>query len=372
MKPKSMLLFLVAAGFGLVAMLGVMQALEAKPEKEPEVDVLVATVKIPPGVSLDESNTAFRTLPISAVPQGAIRDRELTAGKALFSYAAVDDVITEAKISENAFSPSTAIPAGMRAETIRVDAAMSHSGLLRPGDRVDVVCTYRNTQNNRQVTKTKVILEYVEVFASDNRRSTADSEGDAIAKHVTLLVTPEQAVLVNLTRQRGTLSLTLRSKLDDAVVNVAAVTDDILEDGKTEHAEREPKSEPVRVVNVEPTPDAVPEPAEPVIPTWHMTIYSGDSVEDVEVVDDDAMRAMGLDADARRRARTATRRSLSPVAAPVSTSGDDEENGDAKKTPGFRPAGPDATAPTSEADADADAEGDGDWIDAGLDFLESL
>lgn len=377
MKPKSMILFLVAAGFGLVAMLGVMQALEAKPDEEPQVNVLIATVKIPPGVPLDESNTTFKTLPASAAPQGAVLNRDQTVGKALLTHAVIDDVITEQKLSADAFSPSSGIPPGMRAETISVDASMSHSGLLRPGDRVDVLCTYRITEFNRQLTKTKLILEYVEVFASDNRRSTADSEGDAVAKHVTLLVTPEDALLLNLTKNRGKLSLTLRSKLDDEVVDVATVTDAILDDSPTSHGEREDEDEPVVVAPPTPVVVAVApeEPAEPEIPKWRMTIFAGDDVRDFEVIDDDALRAMGLDAAARRDAYAATRRGEKAVEADLD--GEDVAGDDAGEADGFDKPEVDADAELAEPEVDSaegevDSEGEGGWVDAGLDLLESL
>jgi len=57
------------------------------------------------------------------------------------------DVILQAKLGEKentARRPT--IPKGMRVATIPVNMTTVHSGMIRPGDRIDVLCTYTTRQ----------------------------------------------------------------------------------------------------------------------------------------------------------------------------------------------------------------------------------
>jgi pilus assembly protein CpaB len=77
MKIKSVLLLAVALGCGLVAMLGVQQALSGNKEDDGGVTrVLVATTEINPGTRLDETNSIFKEWPANAIPQGAVTSSE--------------------------------------------------------------------------------------------------------------------------------------------------------------------------------------------------------------------------------------------------------------------------------------------------------
>jgi pilus assembly protein CpaB len=124
------------------------------------------------------------------------------------------------------------VPKGMRALTISVDATQTHSGMLRPGNRVDIQLTYdcqSATACRRKVART--ILQYVEVFAVDDRVYGNDQspDGATMAKNISVLVTPEQSNMLCLARSMGTLSTTLRSNGDTEETVGAEVSDEIFE-----------------------------------------------------------------------------------------------------------------------------------------------
>src|SRR5690606_9312044 len=135
-----------SAGCGLVAMLGVKQHLSSNENENPAeemVKVLHAKADITPHLPLDPSLIEFRELPKSAVPFGAVTSLEEYDGRALRSSAVPNEIIMKAKLTDKgAFAPTTQIPAGMRVVSVPVNLTTSHSGMIRPTDRVDVICTF--------------------------------------------------------------------------------------------------------------------------------------------------------------------------------------------------------------------------------------
>ncbi len=115
-----------------------------------------------------------------------------------------------------------------RAVTIRVDAATSEAALIYPGDHVDVILTAQlQDQATRQAnTVTATILENIRVVAVNRQvESSAGGSGSAaglIAKvaprnavnTVTLELQPADAEALILARNKGDISLAMRSLTD--------------------------------------------------------------------------------------------------------------------------------------------------------------
>jgi pilus assembly protein CpaB len=235
MKMKSLVLLAMAIGCGLVAMLGVRQVLSG--DKGPAVEtakVLVAVTSIMPGQPLDDTNVAFKDWPKDKLPQGAVTTHEQYVERSLKVAVVPNEVIMAAKLNEKGvFGGSAEIPAGMRVATVPVTSTQTHSGLILPGDRVDVVVTYTmhpitNGQMNTQtgeIRKAKTILQYIEVFATDNIRigsgpnGETSKEKEVSAKNISLLVTPDQYNLLALAAEKGKITLALRHRGDKEEVH---------------------------------------------------------------------------------------------------------------------------------------------------------
>lgn len=321
MKMKSMMLLLVAAGFGLVAMLGVMQVLNGKGD-EPMVKVAVATVDIPAGMPLDDENVGWKEFPQSTVPSGAVTKPEEYAGKALVSRAVPGEVIMAAKLGgADAITASHQIPKGMRVATVSVNATKSHSGLIRPTDRVDVVCTYDvpNPATRQKSTHVKTVLEFIEVFAVDNLRAGREGDVENAVKNVSLIVDPEQFQLLKAAEGLGELNLSLRNREDKERTQVAELSDAIFFQKDTSLGSRAAKEKP-KAGNEEATQGpglqefltsamaavaesaTVATAASSETPTWTMTIYRGLELQNVEVLDETALPKT-MSAKDRQRAR---------------------------------------------------------------------
>jgi pilus assembly protein CpaB len=114
------------------------------------------------------------------------------------------------------------LPPGTRAIAIPVTTGGASTGLLTPGDHVDVMLTQRfNSDGGGQdgttpLTRRSVgetIVQNLRVLAintPDNKAGAAANNGN-FGRTVTLQVTPEQAETINVAAELGKLSVTLRS-----------------------------------------------------------------------------------------------------------------------------------------------------------------
>jgi len=213
---RSVLLLAIAAGCGLVAMFLFQQVANRQTHavEEQKVTVLVALTEVTPGSKLDEKNTVFTEFPVRNVPPNAITTKEDFAERCIKVRAFPGDVITADKLSRKGQQGlSNEIPPGMVALAIGVDNTMTNSGLLGPGDRVDVMVTYRSVNNRGLGKEIKTVLEYIEVFAVDEKREQS-SGTDVKAKTITLIMTSEQGKLLKLAEDVGKLHLAMRSRED--------------------------------------------------------------------------------------------------------------------------------------------------------------
>jgi pilus assembly protein CpaB len=196
---------------------------------------------------------------------GAMLKRNLGAGEAIRS----DDLM---RTSDHGFMAAVLSP-GMRAVTIGVDAASGSSGLIWPGDRVDLILTQMN--NDATLGKrisAHTVLSNVRVVAVDSQLVSAPNRNaaaslDAQNRTVTLEVDEEQAQRVSVGMRLGRLSVSVRASSSLAgnakteTKREATFAEDILPD-----LADKPAPAPVAPVIVAPPPP----PADP-----PMRVFSG-------------------------------------------------------------------------------------------------
>lgn len=236
MKSQTLILLIVAAGCGLVAMLGVQQVLNDKGEDETDkVLVLQASTDIELGAPLTDLNTQFVSVDVATCPEGAVTDKAQIADRSLLIPVNTGDWITEKKLSApGERGISVKIPDGMQVATIPVDPTTSHSGMLQPGHRVDLMINYQDKNElGERIQKVRRILQYVEVFAVDNKVYGLNDDGQAgKAKNISLLVTPDQALFLELAKTQGRMSTVLRRNDDATELAAAELSADELDGGR--------------------------------------------------------------------------------------------------------------------------------------------
>ena len=323
MKPKALILLAIAIGCGLVAMLGVQQAMQGS-QKEVVIEtrtVLTAVKDILPGEPLTEANVVMQELPVTALltyAEDLVMKPEEYQERALMMSVVKGDPIRKSKISEKgAYKASSQIPKGMRINTFPASDSQTHSGMLKPGDKVDVKVAFTGRKGIMEI---KTLLEYVEVFACENKTvKSEDNKNEQRARFVTLLVTPEQDGYIELAKVKGQLSLSLRNPDDDELVNANGVDAKALEElqhsinkgdipdydqrySGDEGASHSPSEVAASVEPIAsplaPSPDAsaggvqgflqgpaVASVAVPDTKKWKMTVYAGNDPVSVEVDD---------------------------------------------------------------------------------------
>lgn len=235
MKNQTLILLMVAGVCGVLAMLGVRQYLSKQNQKEevPTVQVLVAASPIKQGDPLNELNTQFITVDEKTCPKGVVTSLEQIEERALKVPRGPGDWIMIDQLTEKgATGISAVIPNGMRVTTIPVDATTHHSGMLRPGNRIDLLLTYRDRDpiTGQQSQKIVPLLQYIEVFAVDDKVYGITSGGEnSQARNISLLVTPEQMMRLTLAKKKGDISTVLRSSEDMDEINIAEMTEESLE-----------------------------------------------------------------------------------------------------------------------------------------------
>jgi pilus assembly protein CpaB len=223
MRPKSMILIIIALGCGLIASIGISQVMESRngdaPQAVPMAKVYVATVDIPLGEILEPKMVKIEEWPEDKVPEGVVRKLEDLEGKRPLTRLYPGEPILAAKLidANKFYGASEKIPKGYRVASVKVTVDSSASGLLNPGDRVDVL-VFLKKRRGVTMTGTRTILRNITVFAVNDqfqRDPEEDAEGMR-AKTVSLLVKPDQVEKIMLASELGKIKLSLRRSDDDS------------------------------------------------------------------------------------------------------------------------------------------------------------
>lgn len=208
------------------------QLAEAEAAKQaivPTVDVMVVNKQLRYGQRLTKDDVKIVRWPEAAVPQGTFTKAEdlfpkgLEVTRAILRTMEADEAILAVKVTEPGQDAGIAsrLTPGMRAFTIKTDAASGVSGFLRPGDRVDVYWT-GNTGNAGGVTKR--ILPAIHIIGI-NQSADEDRQRATVAQTVTVEVSPEHVASLAQAQANGRLSLSLVGADDDIEVAGTIETD---------------------------------------------------------------------------------------------------------------------------------------------------
>jgi len=109
---------------------------------------------------------------------------------------------------------SDEIPTRARVVSLEVSERSAANQLIRPGDHVDVVGTFRDAEGKELIATT--VLQNIIVMATGHTTGTSIrvAEEDRKYSHIALLVLPEEVELLALAEASGTLSLSLRNTKD--------------------------------------------------------------------------------------------------------------------------------------------------------------
>jgi pilus assembly protein CpaB len=225
------LCILGSAAFGYLWFLS--QSAPVEPQRVAEtppasIAILTAARAAPAGTLLQPQDIAWKGVgPGGLRPGNLVRGRvseaEFLGASIRRAYAEGEPLIVSdlVKLSDRRFLAAVLRP-GARAISISVDAAQSASGLILPGNHVDVILTQNLGEGKRKVVA-ETILQDIRVIAVDqaiNNQAKAASQPQfmgelRVPKTVTLELTTRQAEMVFVALQLGHLQLSVRP-MDEA------------------------------------------------------------------------------------------------------------------------------------------------------------
>ncbi|TAN30722.1 MAG: Flp pilus assembly protein CpaB [Castellaniella sp.] len=227
--PRSAVLAGLAVSAGVLAAGALALHLQAR-ERElaaqaqvPMVERIVAARDLPAGTRLISDHLAVRSFPARWVGSDTlpvVRHGELEGLVLTTSLRAGDAVLpVHALRPQSAFS--TQLAPGRRAITLPVDQVNSLSGLLQPGDLIDLYVSF----DHQRKRLTAPLLQGMLVLATGRETRMAESDGQGYST-VTLDAGPEDVVKLVAARQGGTLTAILRHP-DDAQPDRRAMRGDL-------------------------------------------------------------------------------------------------------------------------------------------------
>jgi pilus assembly protein CpaB len=237
MRAKTILtvLFLLSMG---VAVIVIMRALPTQVDANAtraKEEILVATVPLAAGTLLRAPDVTWAAATRAAEPGEIVRPSEATR-----QVKPEVDEETRASVYGAAMRPAhdtaagepirrgsivkpgdrdflqVVLTPGARAIAIPVTTGGASTGLLFPGDRVDVILTQNFKSEAAAITRRSVsetVVENLRVLAIDtpDPKTAGGAANGNFGRTVTLEVTPEQAEKINVATELGKLTLTLRS-----------------------------------------------------------------------------------------------------------------------------------------------------------------
>lgn len=185
-----------------------------RPAQNEQRQVLIAAQEIPARERLVDTMFRTETRPVNALEPDALSNSNQAIGSLALITIPAGSQITSSEIGSNvAFALPVRLQPGMRAVSIPVDRVKGVSGMILPGDRVDVIAI-PPAQNGQPPPKAVTIFRGIRVLAVgtalENASATPSPE-EQTAPTVTLEVNPKQADTLAWADANANLRLALRS-----------------------------------------------------------------------------------------------------------------------------------------------------------------
>jgi len=255
------------------------------PRSEARTTVYAPARDLPVGAIIHKTDLKQVTVSTNNLPKGALTDeRQVLDRVVLYPYSA-NQPLTDSGLARVG-SPegiSATIPEGHRAVSVQITDVSGVAGLILPGSRVDVLFTRPGTMSE---AISSTILQNVKVFSMGKVVQVGQAVDPKAPKApvATLIVTPEQAKILELAKNEGRISLSLRNPLDpQADGDTTPISTDVLDPLASTRGGRRRTMASGRVPNLEDpsvwkelTAPPKPAPKPPPPPRAVVEVFRGD------------------------------------------------------------------------------------------------
>ena len=205
------------------------------------MDVLVAKDDIGLGQTVAAENMQWQTWTEASSSGSFIRKKDrpdaitqIVGSIARAPFIAGEPIREQKLVKANGSGFMAAIlPTGMRAVSTEISAETGAGGFILPDDRVDVLLSRRDKQQNGdgsqvEIVTSQVVVSNVRVLAIDQAPKEKEGQNAVLGRTATLEMAPDDVEILAKARLSGTLSLALRSIADSKATTVASTTDNKL------------------------------------------------------------------------------------------------------------------------------------------------
>ncbi len=190
------------------------------------VDVAVAVTDLSWGTIIKPE--MVKTVPFlkGSLTSGFFTDIASVTGRVVITPIKADEPIFASRLANSDITKggvAAVISENKRAMGVKVDKVKGVSGFIHPGNRVDVVATFKPA--NSQIPVTMTVLENIPVLATGTETELRGRQEKSVDVDViTLEVSPEEAEVLALAAAEGKLQLSLRNYSDTKNIGTKGVT----------------------------------------------------------------------------------------------------------------------------------------------------
>jgi pilus assembly protein CpaB len=183
--------------------------------------VVVASRNLQPGELINSSSVSLRKIPQEFINSSSITgdNFETVDGQGLLlAVKAGEPILTSYTVTRGGAYFSGTLKPGRRALTIEVDEISSISGMLRAGDKIDILVTAKQPKKIGIVAATDdmtfPLLSNLSVLAT-GQAQRGSGNATVTYTHITLDVTPDEATSIIAAKTGGKMTAVLRSPTDE-------------------------------------------------------------------------------------------------------------------------------------------------------------
>ncbi len=284
-----------AATYGVYRFVGAQKVASAQVGRIETAPVVVLAEEVSQGSALEASHLTLRYYPAEAIPGDVYTEVGGAVGRVARTRLYPGEPILERKLAPVGAEPGieVKITLGQRAMVIRVSDVVGVAGFIRPESRVDVLVTMGARRGGGVQTIGKIILQNMRVLSVGTQTERSDQDKPNQSTAVTLEVTPEQAEILAVAMQAGSLSLALRTYGDPGTaVTYGATVQKLLAGipGFGEKPVQKPVKRPATRRASRASPVAAP-PAQPMPSSHTVQIYRGTRLSEETFEKKDSVKA---------------------------------------------------------------------------------
>lgn len=180
--------------------------------KVPMVPVVVSSMEIKENTEIKSDMVKIINIAESAVTPNVVTKLEEVVGNIATRdiYTGEQIILQEvAKPGESKQKLSYMIEAGKRAVSVKVDEVSGISGLIEPGNKVDVVVVYDESSTS------EIILQDIVVLSTGMKLETEESAKSQAYETVTLSLDTNQILKLRAAEAKGEITMALMSYLEN-------------------------------------------------------------------------------------------------------------------------------------------------------------